>query len=54
MFEGIGDRPPITEFEPAPSRRAPNALPPGRLPSEIPLHPGRRSSAPATPPLCYV
>ena len=52
VFEGIGGRPPITGFEPAPSRRAPGALPPGRLPSEIHWHPGHRTNAPATPSPC--
>ena len=49
VFEGIGGRPPIPGFEPAPSRRAPGALPPERLPSEIHWHPGHRTNAPATP-----
>ena len=49
VFEGIGGRPPIPGFEPAPSRRAPGALPPGRLPSEIHWHPGHKTNAPATP-----
>ena len=52
VFEGIGGRPPITGFEPAPSRRAPGALPPGRLPSEIHWHQGHRTNAPATPSPC--
>ena len=52
VFEGIGGRPPITGFEPAPSRRALGALPPGRLPSEIHWHPGHRTNAPATPSPC--
>ena len=52
MFEGIGGRPPVTGFEPAPSRRAPGALPPGRLPSEIHWHPGHRTNVPATPSPC--
>ena len=52
VFEGIGGRPPIPGFEPAPSRRAPGALPPGWLPSEIHWHPGRRTHAPATPSPC--
>ena len=52
VFEGIGGRPPIPGFEPAPSRRAPGALPPGWLPSEIHRHPGHRTNAPATPSPC--
>ena len=52
VFEGIGGRPPIPGIEPAPSRRAPGALPPGRLPSEIHRHPGHRTNAPATPSPC--
>ena len=52
VFEGIGGRPPITGIEPAPLRRAPGALPPGRLPSEIHWHPGHRTNAPATPSPC--
>ena len=52
VFEGIGGRPPIPGFEPAPSRRAPGALPPGRLASEIHRHPGHRTNAPATPSPC--
>ena len=52
VFEGIGGRPPIPGFQPAPSRRAPGALPPGWLPSEIHRHPGHRTNAPATPSPC--
>ena len=52
VFGGIGGRPPIPGFEPAPSRRAPGALPPGWLPSEIHWHPGHRTNAPATPSPC--